>query len=65
MDQSQNNYLEGYARGILNSLPEKSLFFTNYDQQWTASRYLHVCENVRPDIPFINLSMVSSEECET
>ena len=59
MDQSSNNYLEGYARGILESLPPKSLFFTNYDQQWTASRYLHVCEHVRPDVPFINLSMMT------
>jgi hypothetical protein len=59
MDQSENRYLEQYARGILESLPPKSLFFTNYDQQWTASRYLHVCENVRKDIPFINLSMMT------
>jgi hypothetical protein len=59
MDQSSNRYLEQYARGILESLPPKSLFFTNYDQQWTASRYLHVCEHVRPDIPFINLSMMT------
>jgi hypothetical protein len=59
MDQSSNNYLESYARGILESLPPKSLFFTNYDQQWTASRYLHVCEHVRPDVPFINLSMMT------
>ena len=59
MDQSDNRYLEGYARGILESLPPKSLFFTNYDQQWTASRYLHVCEGVRKDVPFINLSMMT------
>ena len=59
MDQSENRYLEQYARGILESLPPKSLYFTNYDQQWTASRYLHVCEHVRRDIPFINLSMMT------
>jgi len=59
MDQRSNQYLEQYARGILESLPPKSLFFTNYDQQWTASRYLHVCEHVRSDIPFINLSMMT------
>ena len=59
MDQTKNRYLEGYARGILESLPPNSLFFTNYDQQWTASRYLHVCEGVRKDIPFINLSMMT------
>ena len=59
MDQRENRYLEHYARGILESIPPKSLFFTNYDQQWTASRYLHVCEGVRPDLPFINLSMMT------
>ena len=59
MQQRDNFFLDGYARGILESIPVKALFFTNYDQQWTATRYLHVCEGLRKDLPFINLSMMT------
>ena len=41
-DQSTNWYFDGYARGILKALPENSLLFINYDQQWTSIRYLQV-----------------------
>ena len=59
MDQSQNTFLQGYAGGILDSIPEGSLYFTNYDQQWTATRYLHVCEGRNKELPFMNLSMMT------
>ena len=53
MDQSDNRYLEGYAYCILESAPEPFLLF---DQQWTMSA-ISVCEGVRKDVPFINLSI--------
>ena len=58
-DQSTNWYFDGYARGILSALPENSLLFINYDQQWTSIRYLQECEGIRTDVTSINLSMMS------
>lgn len=58
-DQSENAFFSSYARSILKSLPESSLLLINYDQQWTSVRYLQECENIRPDVISINLSMMS------
>lgn len=58
-DQTGNFHFSNYASSILNSLPERSLLITNYDQQWTSIRYLQECENIRPDVTSINLSMMS------
>ena len=41
------SYLERYARALMEPLPENSIIVTGYDMQWTASRYLHICEHVR------------------
>ena len=43
-------------------LPKNS-FITNYDQQWTASRYLQICEHAREaeDVYTLNLSMMTFE----
>jgi hypothetical protein len=57
--QVENVYFSNYAKSILNSLPEESLLIINYDQQWTSIRYLQECENLRPDVTSINLSMMS------
>jgi hypothetical protein len=46
-DQHDNKYIHNYAKALMAPLPEKSLFFTNYDQQWTSIRYLQRCENYR------------------
>jgi len=61
MDQHDNYYLNNYALGMLKSLPKNSLFITNYDQQWTASRYLQICEGIRgkEDVYTVNLSMMT------
>jgi hypothetical protein len=59
MDQSENWYLQNYANALLNTIPKNSLFLTNYDQQWTASRYLQICEKKRPDVETLNLSMMT------
>jgi hypothetical protein len=58
-DQSNNTYFRNYALSILETLPQHSLLFINYDQQWTSIRYLQECEHIRGDITSINLSMMS------
>ena len=60
-DQSNNVYFRNYASSILETLPDSSVLFINYDQQWTSIRYMQECENVRTDITSINLSMMSYE----
>lgn len=58
-DQSDNFYMENYGRALLESVPENSLILTNYDQQWTAIRYLQQCLGLRLDISAMNLSMMT------
>ena len=64
-NQSDNYFFHNYARGILDSIPPNSLLFINYDQQWTSIRYMQECEQLRPDITSINLSMMSYKWFET
>ena len=58
MDMHSNDFILRYARSIAQSLPKKSLWLTNYDQQWTSFRYLQACESFRPDISFLSVSIV-------
>jgi len=44
---------------ILETLPNDSVLFINYDQQWTSIRYMQECEGIRKDVTSINLSMMS------
>lgn len=37
-DQSHNVYFKNYASSILKTLPQHSVLFINYDQQWTSIR---------------------------
>lgn len=36
-----------YGRALMDALPLGSILVTSYDMQWTAARYLHVCEGYR------------------
>ncbi len=58
-DQGKNVYFRNYAASILETLPQNSVLFINYDQQWTSVRYMQECEGVRSDVTSINLSMMS------
>ena len=58
-DQSQSFYFRNYAHALLAPLPSSSLLLVNYDMQWTALRYVQMCENYRNDITTINLSMMT------
>jgi hypothetical protein len=58
-NQSDAIYFHNYAKAILSPLPSNSILLVNYDQQWTSIRYLQICENYRPDIITLQLSMMS------
>ncbi len=58
-NQSQVNYFKNYAQSILAPLPENAILIVNYDQQWTSIRYIQICENYRPDITTLQLSMMT------
>lgn len=58
-DQSQAFYFRDYARALLAPLPADSLLLINYDMQWTSVRYMQKCEDLRPDVTVINLSMMT------
>ena len=59
MDQSKNDYFERYARALLEPLPRNAVFLTNYDHQYTSTRYVQMCAGVRTDVIVINLSMMT------
>jgi hypothetical protein len=40
-------HLENYARALLEPIPPNAIVITSYDMQWTAGRYLNVCEKYR------------------
>lgn len=58
-DQHANTYFEKYARSLLAPLPRHSVLLVNHDVQWNSLRYMQVCENYRPDVTILNLSLMS------
>lgn len=58
-NQSQVDYFKQYAQAILTPLPMNAVLIVNYDQQWTSIRYLQICEEYRPDITTLQLSMMT------
>lgn len=60
-DQSNNYYMENYAKAIVAGLPANSVLMVGYDQQWTSLRYLQQCEGFRPDLAIVNGPMLTYE----
>ena len=59
VDNSSNRVIERYGRALLEPLPPNATLITAYDMQWTAVRYLTVCEGVRPDVTVLNAPMMT------
>jgi hypothetical protein len=58
-NQKTATFFKDYAKSILKPLPPNSILLINYDQQWTSTRYLQICEHYRPDVITLQLSMMS------
>lgn len=53
-DQSGNNVVERFGRELLASFPKDSLILTRGDLPGNSLRYLHYCQDIRPDIRLID-----------
>lgn len=58
-DQSSAWYIRDYASALLDPLPRDAVLIVNFDLQWTSLRYLQRCEQRRPDVTVLHLSMMS------
>ncbi|KAJ8290492.1 hypothetical protein GJAV_G00013560 [Gymnothorax javanicus] len=58
-DQSHNNVVERFARGILDSMPQNSIVLTRGDLPGNTLRYLHYCQGLRPDMSLIDQEMMT------
>eukprot|EP00735_Rhodelphis_limneticus_P013919 TRINITY_DN7884_c0_g1::TRINITY_DN7884_c0_g1_i1::g.23764::m.23764 TRINITY_DN7884_c0_g1::TRINITY_DN7884_c0_g1_i1::g.23764 ORF type:complete len:445 (-),score=101.86,sp/Q9NX78/TM260_HUMAN/24.50/2e-26 TRINITY_DN7884_c0_g1_i1:70-1404(-) len=58
-DMSQRYDVDHYARAILEPLPQNSMLMVRGDLFTFTSRYLQICEGVRPDVTIIDLALMS------
>lgn len=59
--QVHNSFIKDYGKAILSQLPIGATLLVSYDMQWTAVRYLSVCEEFRQDVSLIDAPMLSFE----
>ncbi|MEQ2165147.1 hypothetical protein GOODEAATRI_014035, partial [Goodea atripinnis] len=59
-DQSGNNVVERFGRELLASFPKDSLILTRGDLPGNSLRYLHYCQDIRPDIRLVDQEVRTS-----
>lgn len=58
-DQSRNSVVERFGRELLASIPTDSIILTRGDLPGNSLRYLHYCQNVRPDVCLVDQEMMT------
>ncbi|KAJ8341621.1 hypothetical protein SKAU_G00339120 [Synaphobranchus kaupii] len=58
-DQSHNDVVERFARGVLDSIPQDSIVLTRGDLPGNTLRYLHYCQGLRPDVSLVDQEMMT------
>jgi len=53
-DQSTNSVVERFGRELLTSIPKDSIILTRGDLPGNSMRYLHYCQDVRPDVRLVD-----------
>lgn len=53
-DQSRNSVVERFGRELLASVPTDSMILTRGDLPGNSLRYLHYCQDVRPDVCLVD-----------
>ncbi|NWI76898.1 TM260 protein, partial [Dryoscopus gambensis] len=60
-DQSNNYVVDKFARNVLSSMPAGAVILLRGDLPGNALRYLHYCEEMRPDITLVDQEMMTYE----
>ncbi|XP_061600425.1 protein O-mannosyl-transferase TMEM260 isoform X2 [Cololabis saira] len=58
-DQSTNSVVERFGRELLASVPKDSVILTRGDLPGNSLRYLHYCQDVRPDVRLVDQEMMT------
>eukprot|EP01132_Coremiostelium_polycephalum_P003199 gene3199-4006_t len=59
VDQSENYSFHDFGHYILKSLPRNTIFLVGGDLVTNVPQYLHLCEDIRPDVDIISLEIMS------
>jgi len=59
VDNSSNTFIRDYGTALLATMPNNSTLLTAYDFQWTAVRYLTVCEGMAQSVTVLNAPMMT------
>jgi transmembrane protein TMEM260 (protein O-mannosyltransferase) len=62
-DLSRTAFAEGFARDLLEPLPEHAILLTNGDNDSIPLWYMQQVEGVRPDVMVINLPVANTGSC--
>ncbi|XP_020775420.2 transmembrane protein 260 isoform X1 [Boleophthalmus pectinirostris] len=58
-DLSTNSVVERFGQELLSSVPKNSIILTRGDLPGNSLRYLHYCQDVRPDVQLVDQEMMT------